>query len=138
MVPRGEKSVHNNLEWYSEVVNKCNEFYEVTGKIGDVVLMHPFMAHSASRNGLRIPRIITNPPVSLNDEFNFDREDPKDYSLVELKTLKSLGKERLEGWKATGPREAVVPERLRKQEEMKRLELERLAKLEQSGQPIAV
>jgi len=40
-----------------------DSFVELTGDIGDVVLMHPLMLHSASRNNLRIPRIITNPPV---------------------------------------------------------------------------
>lgn len=28
-------------------------FHEMTGKKGDVVLMHPLMLHSASQNGLR-------------------------------------------------------------------------------------
>jgi hypothetical protein len=74
----------------------------------------------------------------LKEHFNFDREDPKEYSLVELKTLQSLGKDRLEGWKATGPREAVIPERVRNQERMKKLELERLEKLKQNTQAIAV
>jgi hypothetical protein len=138
MVPRGEQPKHTDLGWYSEVIQQCNKFYEVTGKIGDVILMHPLMVHSASRNGLRIPRIITNPPVSLKEHFNFDRENPKEYSLVELKTLQSLGKERLEGWKATGPREAVIPERVRKQEKMKQLELKRLERLKHNAQPVTV
>ena len=138
MVPRGEQPKHTDLGWYCEVIQQCNKFYEVTGKIGDVILMHPLMVHSASRNGLRIPRIITNPPVSLKEHFNFDRENPKEYSLVELKTLQSLGKERLEGWKATGPREAVIPERVRKQEKMKQLELERLERLKHNAQPVTV
>lgn len=134
MVPRGEEPKHNNLGWYSEVVNQCNDFREMTGSIGDVVLMHPLMVHSASRNSLRIPRMITNPPVALKEHFNFDRENPGEYSLVELKTLRSIGKERLEGWKATGPREAVVPERVKNQERMKKLELERL---QQNAQAVA-
>lgn len=129
MVPRGEQPKHEGLGFYSEIVSQCNEFHEMTGKIGDVILMHPLMVHSASRNSLRIPRIITNPPVSLRDPFNFDREDPREYSLVELKTMQSLGKERLTGWKATGPRESVIPERVRLQNEMKELEIQRLKQL---------
>lgn len=54
------------------------------------------MLHSASKNHLRLPRIITNPPVSLNEPFNFNRENPDDFSLVEKKTLKELGVERLD------------------------------------------
>ncbi|KAH9949865.1 hypothetical protein B0H21DRAFT_706795 [Amylocystis lapponica] len=53
--------------------------------------MHSFMLHSASKNHLREPRVITNPPVSLKAPFNFTRENPDDYSLVELKTLRALG-----------------------------------------------
>lgn len=126
MVPRGEHSKHDKLGWYCDIVKQCSDFHEMTGKIGDVILMHPLMAHSASRNSLRIPRIITNPPVSLNEPFNFDRENPEEYSLVELKTLQALGKERLQGWKATGPRETIVPERMRNVKEMKKLEMERV------------
>jgi hypothetical protein len=44
----------------------------MTGNVGDVVLMHPLMVHSASRNSLRIPRIIANPPVALKETFEFD------------------------------------------------------------------
>ncbi|KAH8815516.1 hypothetical protein F5884DRAFT_772660 [Xylogone sp. PMI_703] len=132
MVPRGEEPKYEDLGFYIDVVQHCNEFHEMTGKLGDVILMHPLMVHSASRNSLRIPRIITNPPVSLVEPFNFNRENPDDYSLVELKTLQALGKDSLPGWKATGPRESVVPERLKRQNEMKRLELERLEKLKNS------
>jgi hypothetical protein len=98
----------------------------MTGNTGDVILMHPLMVHSASVNSLRIPRIITNPPVSLKEPFNFDRRDPKKYSLVEKKTLQALGVDRLKGWEIVGGREYIVPERLRAQEEMKKQELQRL------------
>jgi hypothetical protein len=63
---------------------------EATGEVGDVFLLHPLMLHSASKNLLRKPRIITNPPVSLKEPFCFDREDPREYSLVEQKTLSDL------------------------------------------------
>lgn len=54
------------------------------------------MLHSASRNHTRAPRIITNPPVSLKEPFNFNRENPEDYSIVEKKTLKELGVDKLD------------------------------------------
>ena len=54
------------------------------------------MLHSASKNHTRVPRIITNPPVSLKDPFNFNRENPEDYTIVERKTLSELGVERLD------------------------------------------
>ena len=62
----------------------------------------------------------------MNEPFNFDREDPNEYSLVELKTLKELGVDRLKGWKITDPRESVVPERLRLQSKMREAEEARL------------
>ncbi len=133
MVPRGEEPRHQGLGFYSEIVQNCKEFHEMTGKIGDVILMHPLMMHSASRNSLRIPRIITNPPVALVEPFQFDRENPEDFSLVELKTLQALGKDRLPGWKIKGEREEVVPERVRIQKEMKLKELERLKENAQAG-----
>lgn len=129
MVPRGEQPKHQDLGFYSEVVSNCGEFHEMTGQIGDVILLHPLMTHSASINSLRIPRIITNPPVSLKEPFQFDRDDPSEYSMVERKTLQELGVDRLRGWKIIGDREAVVPERVRVQEEMKKRELERMATL---------
>lgn len=98
-------------------------FFEANGEVGDVFLLHPLMLHSASRNLLRIPRVITNPPVSLKEPFCFDREDPKDYSLVEQKTLNDLGMpEGLRGWKISNPRCEWIPKRVKRMEEMKRQE----------------
>ena len=126
MVPRGQQPKHEGLGFYTDIVKQCENFHEMTGKTGDVILMHPLMAHSASKNSLREPRIITNPPVSLKEPFDFDRKDPSKYSIVERKTLKELGKDHLEGWKITGEREAVIPERLKVQNKMKEDELRRL------------
>jgi hypothetical protein len=65
------------------------------------------MLHSASKNLLREVRIITNPPVALKEPFNYNRGDGN-YSLVEAKTLKDLGRpEGLPEWKITGPRELL-------------------------------
>jgi hypothetical protein len=111
-------------------LSRDESFFEVTGEVGDVFLLHPFMLHSASKNILRDVRVITNPPVSLKEPFCFDREDKKDYSLVEQKTLNDLGQpDGLRGWKIAKPRREWVPERLKKMEEMKRHELERIERL---------
>lgn len=126
MEPRGQESQGSNTSFYSDIVQNCQEFHEMTGKVGDVILLHPLMCHSASVNSLRTPRIITNPPVSLKEPFRFDRHDPSKYSIVERKTLQELGKDRLRGWAIRGGREFVVPERVKAQERLKELELERL------------
>jgi len=105
-------------------------FFEMTGNKGDVILMHPLMLHSASNNAKRAIRIITNPPVALKEPFKFDREDPTQYSLVELKTMQDLGgPEKLKGWEITGEREFLVPERLKLQNNQLAYELERLKAL---------
>lgn len=98
--------------------------------------MHPLMMHSASKNHTRIPRFITNPPVSLKEPFVFDRPDGN-YSLVEKMTIKTLGKEEgggLGGWQITGERKKVVPKRVGMQQKMLEEEKQRLAE-HHRGQP---
>ncbi|OJT12834.1 hypothetical protein TRAPUB_10669 [Trametes pubescens] len=105
---------------------QCEQFVELTAQVGDVVLLHPLMLHTASPNRLRVPRVITNPRVELRAPFEFARGDPDEYSLVERKTLQALGVDRFE-FKRTGERKRVVPERVLReavmiQEEKRRLE----------------
>jgi hypothetical protein len=127
MIPRGdpEFAKEGNLGWFNALAKTCNGFVEAHGKCGDVFLLHPLMLHSASHNSKRQLRIITNPKVALNEPHSFDRADGA-YSLVERATLRALGKESLSGWNITAPREAVVPMRVRIQEQMKKEELQRL------------
>lgn len=107
-------------------IQTCNQFVELTGKAGDVILMHPFMPHSASKNHLRIPRLITNPPVTLKAPFNLNRENPKEYSLVEQKILNTLGVESLSDWKITGVRRRYTPRTRAGKDSMIIQEVERL------------
>jgi len=135
-------------------------FHEMTGKKGDVILMHPLMLHSASRNGRRsiskykvdpFPDsepgscaltietnedlsigIITNPLVALSAPFEFQRANPAEYSLVELKTIADLGGTArfTDGWNITGERQIFVPERVWRQRQMQEAENDRLRKLD--------
>ncbi|KAG8214628.1 hypothetical protein J3R82DRAFT_9705 [Butyriboletus roseoflavus] len=89
-------------------IKRCNKFVELTGEY------------------LRIPRAITNPPVALKKPFNFDRENPEGYSLVEKKTLKAPGVDRLDH-RITTERRQVVPERVRIQQQMLEEKKKRLA-----------
>lgn len=109
-------------------IKRCTKFVEMTGEVGDVILLHPLMMHSASKNHLRIPRIITNPPVSLKEPFNFDRQDPVEYSLVERKTLSALGMEKFD-FKITTERRLIVPRRVAIQNKMIEEEKRRLTAL---------
>jgi hypothetical protein len=136
MTPRAQNPEfveEKGLKWYNDLAASMPDeaFVEATGKVGDVYLLHPLMMHSASNNQLRQLRVITNPPVSVKEPFVFDREDGA-YSAVERRTLRALGKERLEGWKIRAERQQVVPARVRIQEEMKVKEQERLKKLNET------
>jgi hypothetical protein len=108
---------------FDSLVSECSDFVEVTGSVGDVVLLHPFVLHAGSQNVLGVPRFITNPPIALRSPMRFDRHDP---SLVEQGVLRGLGVSRLD-YVATGSREHVVPERVRRGEEQRRVERDRLA-----------
>ncbi|KAF5377511.1 hypothetical protein D9615_005138 [Tricholomella constricta] len=112
-----------------EEIKNCKRFVEMVGEVGDVVLMHPLMMHSASKNYTRAPRIITNPPVGLREPFNFARENPEDFSLVERKTLKALKAKRLD-FKITTERRKIVPARAAAQNKVLEAEKQRLAEVE--------
>ncbi len=89
---------------FPSLIAQCKEFVEVTGKVGDVIIMHPFMLHASSPNLSGKVRFITNPPVILKEPLKLDRDKQEDFSLLERATLKALGKDRLE-FKPTRPRE---------------------------------
>ncbi|KAJ7624728.1 hypothetical protein FB45DRAFT_924100 [Roridomyces roridus] len=135
MQPRGtpESTGSDQLDFYKAIVKNPElasdaSFHEMTGEVGDVYLLHPLMVHSATKNVTRIPRVITNPPVSLKAPFHLSGGG--EYSLVEQKTLRELGfPGGLDGqWEIQGGRETVIPRRVKIQEEMKARERERLAR----------
>ena len=131
MVPRAANpnmDQESSPEFFCNIAKSTprNSFVEATGDVGDVYLLHPLMLHSASNNKLRSLRIITNPPVSLKEPFEFDREDKNKFSVVERKTLAALGEESLKGWKITSGRDNIVPERVKRQQAMREQELKRL------------
>jgi phytanoyl-CoA dioxygenase PhyH len=111
---------------YDELIAQCSTFLETTGRLGDVVLMHPYMLHASSQNHRGTARFITNPPIALKEPMRFDRDDPAEHSPVERAVLRALGVERL-GYRPAAAREDVVPERVRRQERMREAEEARLA-----------
>jgi hypothetical protein len=122
-----EKQEEDPGYWsHLQEIKRCQHFVELTGSIGDVILLHPLMLHTASKNHLRVPRIITNPPVALKAPFNFNREDSDEFSLVELKTLKALGLGRLD-FNITSERRRIVPDRVKHQSNALEEEKARLA-----------
>ncbi|THH19324.1 hypothetical protein EUX98_g8797 [Antrodiella citrinella] len=103
------KWLYEHPEGLESIVRDADGSLSLTGSKGDVIICHPFMPHSASKNHLRIPRFITNPPVTLKDPLNFNRADPADYSLVEQKVLNSLGVTALPDWHITTERKRFTP-----------------------------
>jgi hypothetical protein len=111
---------------YDDLIGQCERFLEITGALGDVVLMHPYMLHAVSQNHRGTARFITNPPIALREPMDFDRDDPAEHSAVERAVLRALGVER-HPFAPAAPREDVVPERVRRQERMREREQARLA-----------
>jgi hypothetical protein len=107
------------------LIAQCSDFVEATGRVGDVYLLHPFVLHAKAQNLLRLPRLITNPPVHLAEPMCFDR-DPDELSLVERAVLRGLGVDSYT-FTPTAPRERITPERVRRQERMLAEERRRLA-----------
>ena len=102
---------------FGGLIEKCQAFVELTGNAGDFVLLHPFVLYAASQNPSGRARLITNPAVSLKAPMNFNRENPDDFSPVELAVLRGLGRDRLD-FKIAAPRERIVPERVQRQQKM--------------------
>lgn len=110
----------------AQIKSQCRDFVEVTGRAGDVILLHPFTLHAASENALRLPRLITNPPVHASAPFDFNRANSKDYSPVERAILQGLGVEKLD-FAPTAARERIEPERVRRERAMLEAEVRRAA-----------
>jgi hypothetical protein len=115
---------------YDDLISQCDDFVETTGRLGDVVLLHPFVLHAVSQNH-RGPRFITNPPIALREPMRFDRADPAEHSLVERAVVRALGVERF-AFRPAREREDVVPERVRIQQRMAEEEQARLAAAERA------
>ena len=109
---------------FHALIGECRSFVELTGRRGDVVLMHPFMLHATSQNVLGHGRMISNPPIALQQPMQFDRQDPRDFSAVEAAVLRGLGVDRLP-FAPTADREQVVPQRVLDQRRRERDEVER-------------
>jgi len=63
---------------------------ELTGKAGDVALVHPFLLHARSPNTGPAVRFICNPCIPLKEPMNLRRSDVSEYSPVEQAIVNSI------------------------------------------------
>jgi hypothetical protein len=88
--PEGSHGLPGNET--KRIIAACEDFVELTGKAGDMVLMHPFTLHTVSTNPTDRPRLITNPAPTLKEPMRFDRAVFEEHSIVEQYVLNALGK----------------------------------------------
>jgi hypothetical protein len=98
------EGVSNDRDTFGLLIEKCEQFVEVTGEVGDFIILHPYMLHASSNNHSPNVRFMTNPPVVLSEPMNFNRSNSDDFSLIELATLRALGVDRYD-FHPTAPRE---------------------------------
>ena len=111
---------------FRDLIGQCHDFIEVTGKPGDVVLLHPYVLHASSQNVRGVARFITNPPIHLKQPMNFNRDNAGDFSPIEQSVLRGLEVERLD-FAPQAPRERFTPERVKQEHKMAAEQKARLA-----------
>jgi hypothetical protein len=111
---------------FGSLIRQCTEFVELTGRAGDVVLIHPFILHASSQNHSGRARFITNPPIMLREPMQFNRENPADFSPVERAILRGLGVERLD-FHPTAERERIISEGVKRRQKALEEEQARMA-----------
>jgi hypothetical protein len=108
-----------------DVIHACRDFREVTGKAGDVFLLHPFILHTSSFNHRPEVRLMINPSGVLNAPMRFDRRsDGTPYAPVEQAVLNALGRDHF-AFEPTTPRRRITPARIAMQQELLAKERER-------------
>lgn len=65
-------------------------YREITGQAGDVLFMHPFTVHAGSTNTSARVRVLGHKLFPLREPMNFERNNPSDYSPVELAVVNAL------------------------------------------------
>ncbi len=93
------------------LIEQCRHFDELTGAVGDLALLHPFLLHRVAPNPSPRPRFIANYALVLKEPMQFQRED-QTYSLVELAVLRAFGGQEFR-FRATRPPLKYVPEPFR-------------------------
>jgi len=112
---------------WGAIAAQCSNLVELSGEAGDVIMVHPLMLHTFSRNCTPIPSFITHASIPLQQPMNFNRENPDEFSLVEQVILNALNVDRL-AFKMTATRKKVVPARVHLEHKMLEEQKARLAR----------
>jgi hypothetical protein len=71
------------------IIAECRDFVELTGKAGDVVLLHPLLLHAPSPNRSGLPSFWTSRNVELARPLSLERSNAEDLSLLERAVLRA-------------------------------------------------
>ncbi|AZN41800.1 phytanoyl-CoA dioxygenase family protein [Paenibacillus albus] len=80
-------------EWHTDEDGFQLRVAETTASPGDIILCHPFLYHAPSQNHSGSPRFMCNQKTPLKERMNYDRDNPDDYSPVEISIRRALGRE---------------------------------------------
>ena len=94
------------------ILSGCQDFRELTGSQGDIVLAHPYMLHTASVNATDRPRLISNSSVMLRSPIDLSAPARAAAPLARS-ILTALGVDQID-FGATGPRGRVISDRERR------------------------
>ncbi|CDO77618.1 hypothetical protein BN946_scf184946.g11 [Trametes cinnabarina] len=141
IAPKDLGNWHIDGDWFTHFLDSGEQgltvivlFNDIVPRGGGTYIAPDGIRNVVQWNHLRIPRFITNPPVTLKEPLNLKRDDPADYSLVELKILRTLGVDRLPDWKITSPRRRFTPKTRAGKDATIKEEVERLkAHAEKTG-----
>jgi hypothetical protein len=78
------------LNWTTDSDGVRLRVLETTGGPGDVILCHPFLYHAASQNHSGVVRFMCNRTTELKEHLKLFREDPTEYSPLELSIRNAL------------------------------------------------
>jgi len=78
------------------IITGCKDFFEFSGRAGDVVLAMPYMMHKESVNHSKRARLLSARAIGLREPLDLNRADPREFSLIERTLLSGLGLERLD------------------------------------------
>jgi hypothetical protein len=78
------------LPWeypYKMLKDQSDQFVELTGKTGDIFILHPLALHTFSINSSENVRILCNIRIDLSEPLNFHRSNTKNFSILEQSIL---------------------------------------------------